>query len=104
MTDLLSTLAARGFLQDATPGLEERLRAGPITAYIGFDPTAASLHVGNLVPVMGLAWLQRFGHTPLALGGGGAGVGGDPSGKGKERPVLAPGERGRDAPGDARPR
>ena len=70
MTDLLSTLEARGFLQDATPGLFERLGAGPITAYIGFDPTAASLHVGSLVPVMGLAWLQRFGHTPIALVGG----------------------------------
>jgi tyrosyl-tRNA synthetase len=97
MTDLLSTLAARGFLQDATPGLEERLRAGPITAYIGFDPTAASLHVGNLVPVMGLAWLQRFGHTPIALVGGGTGMVGDPSGKRKERPILAPDEIDRNA-------
>ncbi|MBW8839560.1 MAG: tyrosine--tRNA ligase, partial [Gemmatimonadetes bacterium] len=97
MTDLLSTLAARGFLQDATPGLEERLRAGPITAYIGFDPTAASLHVGNLVPVMGLAWLQRFGHTPIALVGGGNEMVGDPSGKRKERPILAPDEIDRNA-------
>src|SRR3954447_3833050 len=97
MTDLLSTLAARGFLQDATPGLEERLRAGPITAYIGFDPTAASLHVGNMVPVMGLAWLQRFGHTPIALVGGGTGMVGDPSGKRKERPILAPDEIDRNA-------
>jgi tyrosyl-tRNA synthetase len=97
MTDLLSTLTARGFVQDLTPGLEERLRAGPITAYIGFDPTAASLHVGNLVPVMGLAWLQRFGHTPIALVGGGTGMVGDPSGKRKERPVLAPDEIDRNA-------
>jgi tyrosyl-tRNA synthetase len=97
MTDLLSTLAARGFLQDVTPGLEERLRAGPITAYIGFDPTAASLHVGSLVPVMGLAWLQRFGHTPIALVGGGTGMVGDPSGKRKERPILAPDEIDRNA-------
>jgi tyrosyl-tRNA synthetase len=97
MTDLLSTLAARGFLQDATPGLDERLREGPITAYIGFDPTAASLHVGNLVPVMGLAWLQRFGHTPIALVGGGTGMVGDPSGKRKERPILAPDEIDRNA-------
>jgi tyrosyl-tRNA synthetase len=97
MTDLLSTLAARGFLQDATPGLEERLRAGPITAYIGFDPTAASLHVGSLVPVMGLAWLQRFGHTPIALVGGGTGMVGDPSGKRKERPILTPDEIDRNA-------
>jgi len=97
MTDLLSTLAARGFLQNATPGLEERLRAGPITAYIGFDPTAASLHVGSLVPVMGLAWLQRFGHTPIALVGGGTGMVGDPSGKRKERPILTPDEIDRNA-------
>jgi tyrosyl-tRNA synthetase len=97
MTDLLSTLAARGFLQDATPGLDERLVAGPITAYIGFDPTAASLHVGSLVPVMGLAWLQRFGHTPIALVGGGTGMVGDPSGKRKERPILAPDEIDRNA-------
>jgi tyrosyl-tRNA synthetase len=97
MTDLLSTLAARGFLQDVTPGLEERLRGGPITAYIGFDPTAASLHVGSLVPVMGLAWLQRFGHTPIALVGGGTGMVGDPSGKRKERPILAPDEIDRNA-------
>src|SRR3954469_4070169 len=88
MTDLLSTLAARGFLQEVTPGLEGRLRAGPITAYIGFDPTAASLHVGSLVPVMGLAWLQRAGGTPIALVGGGTGMVGDPSGKRSERPVL----------------
>jgi tyrosyl-tRNA synthetase len=97
MTELLSTLAARGFLQDATPGLDERLRAGPVTAYIGFDPTAASLHVGSLVPVMGLAWLQRFGGTPIALVGGGTGMVGDPSGKRKERPILAPAEIDRNA-------
>ncbi|HET7241481.1 MAG TPA: tyrosine--tRNA ligase, partial [Gemmatimonadales bacterium] len=97
MTDLLSTLEARGFLQDATPGLEARLAAGPVTAYIGFDPTAASLHVGSLVPVMGLAWLQRFGHTPIALVGGGTGMVGDPSGKRKERPILAPDEIDRNA-------
>ena len=97
MTDLLSTLEARGFLQDATPGLEARLAAGPITAYIGFDPTAASLHVGSLVPVMGLAWLQRFGSTPIALVGGGTGMVGDPSGKRKERPILAPDEIDRNA-------
>jgi len=97
MTDLLSTLEARGFLQDATPGLEARLAAGPITAYIGFDPTAASLHVGSLLPVMGLAWLQRFGSTPIALVGGGTGMVGDPSGKRKERPILAPDEIDRNA-------
>ena len=59
MTDLLNTLRARGFVQDVTPGLADRLRGGPLTAYVGFDPTSDSLHVGSLVPVMGLAWLQR---------------------------------------------
>ena len=88
MDELLKTLTARGLLQDATSGLDQRLRQGPITAYVGFDPTAESLHVGNLVPVMGAAWLQRFGHTPIILIGGGTGMVGDPSGKRDERPVL----------------
>lgn len=89
MADILSLARERGFLQDATPGLAERLARGPITAYVGFDPTADSLHVGNLVPVMGLAWLQRLGGTPVALVGGGTGLVGDPSGKRTERPMLA---------------
>jgi tyrosyl-tRNA synthetase len=88
MTDLLGTLKQRGLLQDATAGLEERLAHGPLTGYVGFDPTADSLHVGNLVPVMGAAWLQRFGHTPIILVGGGTGMVGDPSGKRDERPIL----------------
>ena len=69
MTDLLSTLTARGFVQDATPGLAERLSKGRLTAYVGFDPTADSLHVGSLVPVMGLAWLQRIGPHAHRAGG-----------------------------------
>jgi tyrosyl-tRNA synthetase len=88
MTDLFELLQARGFVQDATPGVAERLREAPITGYVGFDPTADSLHVGSLVPVMGLAWLQRLGHTPIALVGGGTGMVGDPSGKREERPVM----------------
>jgi tyrosyl-tRNA synthetase len=88
MADLLSVLQSRGFVHQATPGLENRLGAGPITGYVGFDPTAESLHVGNLVPVMALAWLQRTGGTPIALVGGGTGMVGDPSGKRQERPVL----------------
>jgi tyrosyl-tRNA synthetase len=88
MTHVLDLLASRGFVQDATPGLDERLREGPIIAYAGFDPTADSLHVGSLIPVMGLAWLQREGHTPIALVGGGTGMVGDPSGKRTERPVM----------------
>ena len=89
MPTLLDSLTARGFVHDATPGLAGRLTQGPITGYVGFDPTADSLHVGNLVPVMGLAWLQRFGGTPIILVGGGTGLVGDPSGKRAERPMLA---------------
>jgi tyrosyl-tRNA synthetase len=88
MTELIEILTARGLLQDATSGLAQRLESGPLTAYVGFDPTADSLHVGNLIPVMGAAWLQRFGHTPIILIGGGTGMVGDPSGKRTERPVL----------------
>lgn len=90
MADLLQTLQARDLFQDATPGLADRLARGPITGYCGFDPTADSLHVGNLVPVMGLAWLQRTGGRPLVVVGGGTGLVGDPSGKRTERPMLTP--------------
>jgi tyrosyl-tRNA synthetase len=89
MDELLKTLTARGLLQDATAGLDERLRQGPITAYVGFDPTSDSLHVGNLIPATGAAWLQEFGHTPIILIGAGTGMVGDPSGKRDERPVLS---------------
>lgn len=88
MADLLTTLTARGMVHDATPDLAARLAAGPIGAYVGFDPTADSLHVGNLVPVMALAWLQRLGGRPVVLVGGGTGLVGDPSGKRAERPML----------------
>src|SRR5512138_2502212 len=86
---LVEALKERDFLQDVTPGLAERLKAGPIVGYVGFDPTADSLHVGNLVPVMALAWLQRCGGTPIVVVGGGTGMVGDPSGKRSERPVLS---------------
>jgi tyrosyl-tRNA synthetase len=89
MPTLLDTMTARGLVHDATPGLQARLGAGPVTAYIGFDPTADSLHVGSLLPVMGLAWLQRSGGRPIALVGGGTGMVGDPSGKRDERPILS---------------
>lgn len=78
----------RGMLHEATPELREVLAKEKLTAYIGFDPSAASLHVGSLLPVMGLARLQRFGHTPIAIAGGGTGLIGDPSGKTKERQLL----------------
>ena len=91
MQSFLAELAARGFVQDVTPHFETRTKTGgPLTAYVGFDPTADSLHVGNLVPVMGLAWLQRFGGTPIVLVGGGTGLVGDPSGKRTERPMMTP--------------
>jgi tyrosyl-tRNA synthetase len=78
----------RGMLYEATPELREVLAKEKLTAYIGFDPSAPSLHVGSLLPVMGLARLQRFGHTPIAIAGGGTGLIGDPSGKTKERQLL----------------
>jgi len=76
-------------LYDASEGLEEVLAKQKITAYIGFDPTAASLHVGSLLPIMGLVRLQQYGHTPIALVGGGTGMIGDPSGKTLERQLLS---------------
>jgi tyrosyl-tRNA synthetase len=88
MTDLLTELGSRGMIHDQTPGLAARLTGGPVTGYVGFDPTADSLHVGNLVPVMALAWLQRLGGRPLVVVGGGTGMVGDPSGKRSERPML----------------
>ena len=81
----LDELAWRGLLYQYTEGAREMLAEGPITAYCGFDPSARSLHVGNLVPVMGLAHLQRAGHRPIVLVGGGTGMIGDPSGKVTER-------------------
>jgi len=75
-------------IEDLTEGVEEAFRSGPLTAYIGFDPSASSLHVGSLLPIMGLVHLQRHGHRPIAVVGGGTGLIGDPSGKTEERPLL----------------
>ncbi len=88
----LDDLEWRGLIHSATEGLEEALGEGMVTAYIGFDPSAASLHVGSLLPIMCLARLQRHGHRPIAIAGGGTGLIGDPSGKTKERQLLTPGE------------
>jgi tyrosyl-tRNA synthetase len=86
---LLAELEWRGILQETTPGLPARLATGrPISGYIGFDPTADSLHVGHLVPIFGLIRLQRFGGKPVALVGGGTGMIGDPSGRSSERNLL----------------
>jgi tyrosyl-tRNA synthetase len=87
--DLYSELEWREMLYDGTEGVREALAAGSLTGYIGFDPTASSLHVGSLLTVMGLARLQRFGHTPIAIVGGGTGMIGDPSGKSQERVLLS---------------
>jgi tyrosyl-tRNA synthetase len=87
---VLDELAWRGLIHQYTEGLAESLSAGPVSAYCGFDPSAPSLHVGHLVPVMGLVHLQRAGHRPIALVGGGTGMIGDPSGKRAERVLLTP--------------
>jgi tyrosyl-tRNA synthetase len=88
--DLIAELRWRGLIEQTTPGLQEELAAGVrLTAYCGFDPTAPSLHVGSLRPILGLAWLQRYGHRPIAVMGGGTGRIGDPSGKTVERQLLS---------------
>jgi tyrosyl-tRNA synthetase len=89
MTDIYAELEWRGMLSESTDGTRDALRAAPMTGYIGFDPTAPSLHVGSLLTIMGLARLQRFGHKPIAIVGGGTGMIGDPSGKSQERVLLS---------------
>jgi tyrosyl-tRNA synthetase len=89
MATLFDEFSWRGMVYDATDGLNDLVASAPITAYIGFDPTASSLHVGSLLPVMALARLQRFGHSPIAIVGGGTGMIGDPSGKSQERQLLS---------------
>jgi len=86
---LLDELSWRGMIYQHTDGLADALATGEVSAYVGFDPTAPSLHLGHLVPVMGLAHLQRAGHRPVALVGGGTGMIGDPSGKTSERPLAS---------------
>ena len=89
-TSLLDELTWRGLVHQHTDGLADALRAGGRGIYCGFDPTASSLHVGSLVPVMGLMHAQRAGHRPVALVGGGTGLIGDPSGKTSERQLASP--------------
>ncbi|HEX2694007.1 MAG TPA: tyrosine--tRNA ligase [Gemmatimonadaceae bacterium] len=86
---LLDELSWRGMVYQHTDGLADALATASVSAYAGFDPTASSLHVGHLVPVMGLSHLQRAGHRPIALVGGGTGMIGDPSGKSAERQLLS---------------
>ncbi len=87
-TNFIEELRWRGMLHDAMPGTEEYLMEQMRSAYVGFDPTADSLHIGNLVPIMLLAHYQRAGHKPFALVGGATGMIGDPSGKSAERNLL----------------
>ncbi len=88
--DLYGELEWRGLVYDATEGAREELARERVTGYIGFDPTAKSLHVGSLLVIMALAHMQRHGHSPIALVGGGTGLIGDPSGKTVERQLLTP--------------
>ena len=88
MPNVFDEFRWRGMIHDATDGLEDLLARDCVTAYIGFDPTAPSLHVGNLLTMIGLARLQRGGHRPIAIVGGGTGMIGDPSGKSQERALL----------------
>ena len=89
MPNLIEELRWRGMIQDIMPGTEEQLNKEITTAYIGFDPTADSLHIGSLVPIILLVHLQKAGHKPIALVGGATGMVGDPSGKSEERNLLS---------------
>src|SRR5574343_665312 len=86
--DFIEELKWRGLLHDTIPGVEELLNKEQVTAYIGFDPTADSLHIGNMVPIMLLTLFQKAGHRPVVLVGGATGMVGDPSGKSSERKLL----------------
>src|SRR5690554_5319475 len=88
MKNLVEELRWRGMVQDLMPGTEEQLLAESTAAYIGFDPTADSLHIGSLVPIILLVHLQNAGHKPYALVGGATGMIGDPSGKSSDRNLL----------------
>jgi tyrosyl-tRNA synthetase len=87
--NLIEELRWRGMVQDIMPGTEEQLLKEMTTAYIGFDPTADSLHIGSLVPILLLVHLQKAGHKPIALVGGATGMVGDPTGKSEERVLLS---------------
>jgi tyrosyl-tRNA synthetase len=89
MKNLIEELTWRGMIQDIMPGTNEQLNKEMTTGYIGFDPTADSLHIGNLVPIILLIHLQKCGHKPIALVGGATGMVGDPSGKSEERNLLS---------------
>src|ERR1700689_27806 len=100
-SEFLNTLAERGFIHQLSEpeALDARALTSTITAYIGFDCTAPSLHVGSLLPIMMLYWLQRTGHRPIALVGGGTTRVGDPSGKDESRKLLTEADIGENLKG-----
>ena len=89
-SDFLRILSERGYLHQCSDpeALDAELRAGPVTAYVGYDCTGPSLHVGHLLSIMMLRWLQKTGHQPIVLMGGGTAKIGDPSGKDTQRTML----------------
>src|SRR6056297_2992915 len=91
-SEFMHVMVERGYLADCTDyqGLDEALSEGTVTAYIGYDATAKSLHVGHLLNIMMLRWLQKCGHRPITLMGGGTTKVGDPSFRSDERPLLGP--------------
>lgn len=92
MKNVLDVLTERGFVKQTVYGddLREKLETESISFYVGFDPTADSLHIGHYIPIMAMAWMQKYGHTPIALFGGGTGMIGDPSGRSDMRQMLTP--------------
>ncbi len=87
--NFIEELRWRGMIHDMTPGIEEKMQKESVAGYAGFDPTATSLHIGHLIPIMLLMHFQRCGHKPIALVGGATGMIGDPSGKSEERKLLS---------------
>lgn len=88
MNNVIQVLKERGFIDQMSSEEIEKMASKPLKVYCGFDPSASSLHLGNFVAIMGLAWFQKFGHTPVVVVGGATGMIGDPSGKSKERNLL----------------
>ena len=92
MKNVLDVLTERGFVKQTVYGddLRKKLETESISFYVGFDPTADSLHIGHYIPIMAMAWMQKYGHTPIALFGGGTGMVGDPSGRSDMSQMLTP--------------
>lgn len=92
MKNVMDVLTERGFVKQTVYGdeLRKKLETESVSFYVGFDPTADSLHIGHYIPIMAMAWMQKYGHTPIALFGGGTGMIGDPSGRSDMRQMLTP--------------